>query len=1200
MKNTSLRIISLGILCSAFFSTLFSQTTVTYDFSNAASLSSDWTIASDIPSGGSGTCEVSNNIGGSIPLPPDGSSYLGFTFLNKSGITHTITTTASYQNISNISAKACASDNSKPTIQINIVDDQGNIVATPLSAVGTKDGFSTGGTKKWGSKDVNVSPVVSGHVQFVLYASSSGKYAALDDIVVTYSGGAPAPSSDATLSELKYDGTAIPGFNASTLTYSVELPATYSGIPTLTATTNDANAQTTITQATAIPGTATVVVTAEDGNTTKTYTVTFTRESADPSITAFTIAGVNATIDPVAKTITATVPNGTDVTALTPTVSGKNISSYTPTGAQNFTNPVTYTVSSAGGTNVSYTVTITVAPPQSADATLRTLTVGSRSISLQSGVYAYSVDAVAGDPVPQVVATANDTKATVSVTQASSLSGSATVVVTAENGTQLIYTITFNVTVPTTTLTLHEPGIFEEKSIAGGYGGKLTAFNGREYEVYYSSRDADSKATVTVSAPAQKTDGITKPGRSATQCEAIDGWFKIEMTSISNYTFTANEEFAAGAGAVHKLTNNNTFQLHISGYDQFTIFAKDNNTDVSKGKHFEVYIDGILQPKDKLSTTASLRRYDLNTGEHLIEVKGIGGSNNELYGFSLRVSDEPRTKYLSGNDSTQLVYITQSMKPVTYYTKYNNRGRTVLEWQGGATVSGISLQTTGSSAIGDTLVLSGTPIAPVGVYTYKVVAYNSSNVVTNSVAGTLAIATKITAQTDTVQNGYTGEAIDEFIFRYYAQSSTDVTLTWTNSAPAGISGTGNDNTHTYTISGTPTAPGNYPFTISVSGGNTIQGELRVTTFDPGNNPILYLYKNGLSYEKDGVYQYLLSKGKNLIPRKAKSDGLREASQYAKYKWVIISEDVDADNPEIMALAKGKDIAMPVLNLKSFSYSESRLDWGDPDNGSIINKAVTVVQPEHPIIKAMGKKAGDQIQVLDSVNGKGLMPAAVDYQGTLCLATAFTRGEDYETDGKAETFLHEVPAAMRGGAKYICFPLAIASSKFLSAAGKALLDACVDYLTNSAQTIALPQLEITSFAIDGKAATIFQAEDSIFLQLPEGSNLSGLVPSISLNNPTTHVTCKQADETGAVDFSSSRLKPIVFTVSDFINVRHYNVVVTAIVVEGIEEVYQTGEWVNIYDIHGRMLTTTNEDIYQMELPQGIYLIQTARGSFKVMK
>ena len=249
---------------------------------------------------------------------------------------------------------------------------------------------------------------------------------------------------------------------------------------------------------------------------------------------------------------------------------------------------------------------------------------------------------------------------------------------------------------------------------------------------------------------------------------------------------------------------------------------------------------------------------------------------------------------------------------------------------------------------------------------------------------------------------------------------------------------------------------------------------------------------------------------------------------------------------------------------------------------------------------MGKKQGDAIQVIDSVVGKGLMPAAVDYQGTLCLATAATRGEEYTADGKEETFLHEVPASLRGGKKYICFPLSIQSSKRLTGEGKKLIDACVDYLLNTAATIGLPKLEIQSFTIDGNAATIYQDKDSISLVIPEGTALDSLTPSIKLSDATTHVLCKQADENGSVDFSNSNLVPIVYTVSDYINVRHYVVCVTAVQPMGIEEVYQAGEWVNIYDIQGRKVATTNENVYTMDLPRGMYIVQTTRGTIKIMR
>lgn len=1011
----------------------------------------------------------------------------------------------------------------------------------------------------------------------------------------SYTGSTPAQKSDdATLKELKYDGTSVPNFDAKTLDYNVTLPADYSGVPNVTAIANDSKATPNITQATSATGKASVLVTAEDGTTKKTYTIQFSQAAADePVITSFVVASVQATIDAANKTITATLPIGTSLTNLTPTVRGDNIASYTPQGAQDFTNPVQYTVTSASGKTATYTVTLQVEQPKSSDATLKTLTVGGKAITLQAGVYNYTVDAESGSAVPQVSATENDSKATIKITQATSLTDKATVVVTAEDGSTQTYTITFNVKVPSSDLTTHTPGIYEAEKIAGGYGGTLSIFDGREFEVYYPGKDADKNITIDI-APSQKVAGIAT-NKTTTSCKMPDGWLKAESTDASNYTCPKQEEYSAGKGSMFKLKNNNTIALHISGFDQFAFFGKDNNTDASKGRCFEVYIDGIKQPMT-LASSATVRRFNITTGEHLIKIVGIGGSNNELYGFSLRVADEPRVSWVKGNDSTQNVLQTRAIAPITYYTKYNSKGKTVLEWEG-ASATGISLNKGNSDGIGDTLTLSGTANCPVGTYIYKVVAYNQSNQVTNSLSGKLTITSKIEATSDTIQDGFTNEAIDGFTFRYYALSDKDITLTWTNGTPTGITGSGSNGT--YTISGTPTTAGVYPFTISVSGGNTITGKLTVTTFDPGNNPVLYLYKNTGAYEKDGVYLYLKSKGKNMVPRKAQSK-LRSADQYAKYKWVLISEDVDANNGEIMALARGNQISMPVLNMKSFSYSESRLDWGDPDNGSINNKSIRVVQPTHPIIKAMGKKQGDAIQVIDSVVGKGLMPAAVDYQGTLCLATAATRGEEYTADGKEETFLHEVPASLRGGKKYICFPLSIQSSKRLTGEGKKLIDACVDYLLNTTATIGLPKLGIQSFTIDGNAATIYQDKDSISLVMPEGTALESLTPSIKLSDATTHVLCKQADENGSVDFSNSNLVPIVYTVSDYINVRHYVVCVTAVQPMGIEEVYQAGEWVNIYDIQGRKVATTNENVYTMDLPRGMYIVQTTRGTIKIMR
>ncbi len=97
--------------------------------------------------------------------------------------------------------------------------------------------------------------------------------------------------------------------------------------------------------------------------------------SSEAAITAYAFetshnAGLSNTVTASINgtTITATVPNGTDVTALVATFTSTGASvkvggvdQTSGTTANDFTNPVQYTVTAVDGTSVTYTVTITVA-----------------------------------------------------------------------------------------------------------------------------------------------------------------------------------------------------------------------------------------------------------------------------------------------------------------------------------------------------------------------------------------------------------------------------------------------------------------------------------------------------------------------------------------------------------------------------------------------------------------------------------------------------------------------------------------------------------------------------------------------------------------------------------------------------------------------------------------------------------------------
>ena len=97
--------------------------------------------------------------------------------------------------------------------------------------------------------------------------------------------------------------------------------------------------------------------------------ITISALNANPAkaITAFNFTGlsVTGTVNEASKTIALTVPYGTDVTALVPTIIHTGASVSPNTGvAQNFTNPVEYTVTAADGSTQKYTVTLTEEPIQ--------------------------------------------------------------------------------------------------------------------------------------------------------------------------------------------------------------------------------------------------------------------------------------------------------------------------------------------------------------------------------------------------------------------------------------------------------------------------------------------------------------------------------------------------------------------------------------------------------------------------------------------------------------------------------------------------------------------------------------------------------------------------------------------------------------------------------------------------------------------
>ncbi|MDD2402222.1 MAG: cadherin-like beta sandwich domain-containing protein, partial [Clostridia bacterium] len=200
----------------------------------------------------------------------------------------------------------------------------------------------------------------------------------------------------------------------------------------------------------------TYTVTAEDGTTTKDWIVTVTEAPSDEAeITAYSFAeqtGV-ATINSGAGTIGIEVANGTEVSSLVATFTLSEgataeigaTAQESGTTANDFTNPVTYTVTAEDGTiTKDWVVTVTEAPSDEAEITGYSFAEQTGAATINSGAGTIGIEVANGTEVSSLVATFTLSEgataeigatAQVSATTANNFTNPVTYTVTAEDGT---------------------------------------------------------------------------------------------------------------------------------------------------------------------------------------------------------------------------------------------------------------------------------------------------------------------------------------------------------------------------------------------------------------------------------------------------------------------------------------------------------------------------------------------------------------------------------------------------------------------------------------------------------------------------------------------------------------------------------------------------------------------------------------------
>jgi len=308
----------------------------------------------------------------------------------------------------------------------------------------------------------------------------------------------PALSTDATLSAFTLSaGNLAPTFASGTTNYTL---TTSNDSITVTPTLNQANATITV-NGTAITSGAVstsiplavgdtiinIVVTAQDGSTNQTYTVTINRPpilSTDATLSGLTVSAGDIAPTFVSGTTNYTLTTSSDATTVTPTLNQANAiitvnGTAITSGAASASIPLVVgdtiinivVTAEDGSTTQTYTVTINRPPFLSTDATLSGLSVSAGDIEpvFASGITNYTLTSMSTSTT--VTPTVTQAGAIVTVNGTAVLSGAASasipitlgntaisIIVTAEDGSATqTYIVTVTDNSPISTLELIDP-----------------------------------------------------------------------------------------------------------------------------------------------------------------------------------------------------------------------------------------------------------------------------------------------------------------------------------------------------------------------------------------------------------------------------------------------------------------------------------------------------------------------------------------------------------------------------------------------------------------------------------------------------------------------------------------------------------------------------------------------------------------------
>ncbi|RYF56366.1 MAG: cadherin-like beta sandwich domain-containing protein, partial [Comamonadaceae bacterium] len=401
--------------------------------------------------------------------------------------TYTVTVTRAASSNNNLAALSLSSGTLSPVFAAGTTSYTASVpftttslTVTPTTAVGTASVTVNGVATASGNASGAIALAVGANTITTVVTAQNGTTR-----TYTVTVNRAAASSNNFLSALSLSsGTLAPAFAAGTTSYTASVGNATTSL-TVTPTVADATASVTVNGVATASGNAsgaialnvgsntiTTVVTAQDGSTTKTYTVTVTRAaSSNNNLSALSLSSgtLSPAFDPATITYAASLATGVSSITVTPTVTdptasitvnGVAVTSGAASGAMAMSlgsNTVTVVVTAQNGAAKTYSVTVTRAlPSANADLSALSLSAGTLAPAFAAGTISYTASVGNAATSLTVMPTVADATASITVNGVATASGNAsgaialavgtntiTTTVTAQDGTTVrTYTVT--------------------------------------------------------------------------------------------------------------------------------------------------------------------------------------------------------------------------------------------------------------------------------------------------------------------------------------------------------------------------------------------------------------------------------------------------------------------------------------------------------------------------------------------------------------------------------------------------------------------------------------------------------------------------------------------------------------------------------------------------------------------------------------